>query len=317
MYIASIALLLTLSSIFGYSEGFVVRRLVALPALPTNIILATTAPQHARVTTALGLWDASKGTNKQGTREAPQHARFPVLRYHKDLFDVVSIAIPTVLAAIYFTFESNAKSKALDAKLDKLDKAIAAEKDEQDKAIAAKMDKLDKAIAAEKDEQDKAIAAEKERQDKAIAAERENFAVRKAIQVREEAFAAERESWKVAIAAERERQDKAFAAERESWKVAIAAERESRDKALAAEKERQDKAIVAERERQDKAIVAERERQDKALAAEKERQKEDIPAARNDFMDALDRQNEIWSLRFEKYAAKGEKVEDKDELPPP
>ena len=42
-----------------------------------------------------------------------------------------------------------------------------------------------------------------------------------------------------------------------------------------------------------------------------------IAAERANLLAALSHQNEIWSLRFENYVAKGEKFKKDDELPPP
>ena len=137
--------------------------------------------------------------------------------------------------------------------------------------------------------QEKILASEKEKRAEVLAAEKENLAVWKAIQ-------------EGAIATERERQEKAFLLQEK----AIAAEKESREKAIAAEKESRKEAIAAETARQDKAIATETARQDKAIAAERE-----------DLKAALLQQNEIWSLRFENYAAKGEKFKKDDGLPPP
>ena len=243
MKFASIAFyILAFSFILWYSEAFVVRRLVVSPALSTNKQLWTTAPpQHARVT-ALGLWDRSKVTNKQGARKAPQHARITALRDHKGLLDVVVNSIPAVLLAIRAQASLIAQDKAIAAEKENLKATIA-----QDKIIAAEKAKI---IAAEManwkatQEKEKAIAAERERQDKVLAAERE--------------------SPKEAIAAK----DKVIDAGKAIQENAIAADRERQDKAIAAERERQDKAIAADRERQDKAIAAEREIQDKAIAVQ-------------------------------------------------
>ena len=160
--------ILALSFIIGCSEAFIARRLVVSPALFSNKILATTAPQHARVT---ALWDDPKG-----------------------IYDVVFNAFPAALLvfAVSVSFYS----------------------------------------------QEKVLASEKEKRAEVLAAEKENLAVWKAIQ-----------------------------------EGAIATERESRKEAIAAERE--------------------------------------------DLKAALLHQNEIWSLRFENYAAKGEKFKKDDGLPPP
>ena len=211
--------ILALSFIIGCSEAFIARRLVVPPALFTNKVLATTAPQHARVT---ALRDDPKG-----------------------IFDVVFNAFPAALLvfAVSVSFVS----------------------------------------------QEKILASEKEKRAEVLAAEKENLAVWKAIQ-------------EGAIATERERQEKAFLLQEK----AIAAEKESREKAIATETARQDKAIAAEKESRKEALATETARQDKAIAAERE-----------DLKAALLQQNEIWSLRFENYAAKGEKFKKDDGLPPP
>jgi lipase chaperone LimK len=53
------------------------------------------------------------------------------------------------------------------------------------------------------------------------------------------------------------------------------------------------------------------------FAAEKASRKEAIAAERANLLAALSHQNEIWSLRFENYMAKGEKFKKDDGLPPP
>ena len=207
--------ILALSFIIGCSEAFIARRLVVSPALSTSKILATTAPQHARVTalglldgskgtnkilarkapqhthvTALGLWHGSKGTNKIPATTAPQHARVTALWDDpKGWADVVFNAVPAALLVFVVSTSTSA--------------------------------------------QEKVLAAEKEKRREVLAAEKENLAVWKAIQ-----------------------------------EGAIATERESRKEAIAAERE--------------------------------------------DLKAALLHQNEIWSLRFENYAAKGEKIEKDD-----
>ena len=75
--------------------------------------------------------------------------------------------------------------------------------------------------------------------------------------------------------------------------------------------------VTTERENQKEAFAAERENRKEVCAAERESRKEAIAAEREDLKAALLHQNEIWSLRFENYAAKGEKFKENDGLPPP
>ena len=167
---ALIALLLTLSSIFVHSEAFVVRRLIDLPALFTNQNLVTTDPRHARVMTALGLFGGSKGTNNQGTRTAPRHARFPVLRdNHKDLFDLAFNALLIALVIYLQQSSTAAQDKALAVWKDTQEKALAAEKASVEKTLAAEKASLQNTLAAEKASVEKTLAVWQQTQEKALA----------------------------------------------------------------------------------------------------------------------------------------------------
>ena len=115
-------------------------------------------------------------------------------------------------------------------------------------------------------------------------------------------------------------QEKILASEKEKRAEVLAAEKENlavwkaiQEGAIATERERQEKAFLL----QEKAIAAEKESREKAIATETARQDKAIAAEREDLKAALLQQNEIWSLRFENYAAKGEKFKKDDGLPPP
>ena len=268
--------ILALSFIIGCSEAFIARRLVVPPALFTNKVLATTAPQHARVT---ALRDDPKG-----------------------IFDVVFNSIPLAVLYIAATTERENRKEVFAAQ----NTSLAAWKAVQQETIAAEKERQDKAIAAEKESREKAFVL----QEKAIAAEKESR--KEDFLLHERALAAEKERQDKALAAEKERQDKALAAERENREKAIAAERDDREKAIATEREsRKEDSLLHE-----KAIATETARQDKALAAEKESREKAIAAEREDLKAALLHQNEIWSLRFETYAAKGKNFKKDDGTPP-
>jgi hypothetical protein len=128
----------------------------------------------------------------------------------------------------------------------------------------------------------------------------------------------------IAAATERENRKEVFALQENAlatWKAAqeaaIAAEKESRKEAIAAEKASQDKAIAAEKESRKEAIAAEKASRKEEIAAERASQDKAIAAERANLLAALSHQNEIWSLRFENYAARGEKFKKDDGLPPP
>ena len=89
----------------------------------------------------------------------------------------------------------------------------------------------------------------------------------------------------------------------------------AQDRAIAAREVAQDKAIAAERERQDKAIAVEKEGRKEAFAAQEKSMEKVIAAERDNLKAALLQQNEVWSLRFENYAAKAVKVKENDGLP--
>ena len=145
----------------------------------------------------------------------------------------------------------------------------------------------------------------------AAATERENR--KEVFSLQEKALATWKAAQEAAIAAEKESRKEAIAAEKASWenaflqqKNAIAAEKESRKEEIAAERASRKEDIAAEKESRKEAIAAEKASQDKAIAAE-----------RANLLAALSHQNEIWSLRFENYMAKGEKFKKDDGLPPP
>ena len=87
----------------------------------------------------------------------------------------------------------------------------------------------------------------------------------------------------------------------------------SQEKILASEKEKRAEVLAAEKEN----LAVWKAIQEGAIATEKESREKAIAAEREDLKAALLQQNEIWSLRFENYAAKGEKFKKDDGLPPP
>ena len=245
---ALIALLLTLSSIFVHSEAFVVRRLIDLPALFTNQILVTTDPHHARVVTVLGLFGGSKGTNNQGMRKAPQHARFPVLRDvdQNGLLNLAFNALP--IAFVIYLQQSFLAAQ---------DKALTVWKDTQEKALAAEKASVEKTLAAEKASLQNTLAAEKVSLEKTLAAQ-------------EKALDAEKERVDKTLAAEKASLQKTLAAEKVSLQNTLAAEKASVEKTLAVWQQTQEKALAVWQQTQEKAIVSAREELKEALVRQNE-----------------------------------------------